>query len=584
MFSDLSSFKEIKFNPGLNILIAEKTPDASDQQTRNRAGKTSLIEIIHFLMGSGADKEHSIFRTGALENFSFMMDFDLGNSHTVIGRRGINPSKINIIKANTEKWPYPPHFDRQSHETSISNTKWISILGSILFKLPDFDPNDLVQKFSPTFRSLFSYYVRRVNVGAFENPVQQHQHQNLWDQQIAISYLLGLDWTIAQKWQLIRVREKTLRELKKAIGEGALGEIIGTVSHLRTELTIAGERIRIFRRQLENFQVLPEYHELEIEASEISNKLAEYVNDDVIDLELIEELNRFLSDERPPSFEDLENIYQEAGITFPEIVSRRMSELKEFHESIIANRKSYLSHEIEEANRRIASREGIKQQISDRRAKIWEILNSHGALDHFAQLNSELIRQEINFETLKQKFYTAEQLEGQKTELDIERQNLLIRLRRNYQEQDDVIRHIILTFEEISSRLYEEAGRLEIKGSLNGPQVEVRIQGEKSKGIKNMQIFCFDLMLMQLSCEKGIGPGFLVHDSHIFDPVDERQIAAALNIGAQKAKSFGFQYIVTMNSDNMPETYPSGFNLDDYIIPVRLTDATENGGLFGFRF
>ena len=33
-----------------------------------------------------------------------------------------------------------------------------------------------------------------------------------------------------------------------------------------------------------------------------------------------------------------------------------------------------------------------------------------------------------------------------------------------------------------------------------------------SKGIKNMQIFCFDMMLMRLCAKRNIGPGFLIHD------------------------------------------------------------------------
>jgi uncharacterized protein YydD (DUF2326 family) len=66
----------------------------------------------------------------------------------------------------------------------------------------------------------------------------------------------------------------------------------------------------------------------------------------------------------------------------------------------------------------------------------------------------------------------------------------------------------IVAFEETSRALYEEAGNLTIEESLNGPKFEVTIQGLKSKGISNMQIFCFDMMLMRLSSERGMSPGF----------------------------------------------------------------------------
>ena len=88
---------------------------------------------------------------------------------------------------------------------------------------------------------------------------------------------------------------------------------------------------------------------------------------------------------------------------------------------------------------------------------------------------------------------------------------------------------------------------------------------------------------MKICTIRGLSPGFLVHDSHIFDGVDERQIAKALKIGAENAAKLGFQYIVTMNSDDIPRDMPPNFNLINSILSVRLTDATENGGLFGIR-
>jgi len=89
---------------------------------------------------------------------------------------------------------------------------------------------------------------------------------------------------------------------------------------------------------------------------------------------------------------------------------------------------------------------------------------------------------------------------------------------------------------------------------------------------------------MRFYAERGIGPGFLFHDSHLFDGVDERQVAKALQLGGEMANQLGFQYIVTMNEDAVPSELPTDFDLRQYIVPTRLTDATEDGGLFGIRF
>lgn len=82
-------------------------------------------------------------------------------------------------------------------------------------------------------------------------------------------------------------------------------------------------------------------------------------------------------------------------------------------------------------------------------------------------------------------------------------------------------------------------------------------------------------------------PRVLVHDSHLFDAIDARQSAACLKIGARLAEKYGFQYIVTLNSDaieSIETQSEDAFNATPYTLSTRLTDETEAGGLFGFRF
>jgi uncharacterized protein YydD (DUF2326 family) len=157
-------------------------------------------------------------------------------------------------------------------------------------------------------------------------------------------------------------------------------------------------------------------------------------------------------------------------------------------------------------------------------------------------------------------------------------------LQQDIRERADVIKEAIVIFEELSESFYEKAGRLSIGDSPSGPLFDVHMEGDRSKGINNIQIFCFDMMLMALAPSRGPGPGFLIHDSHLFDGVDQRQKARAIETGAKFARERGFQYIVTMNSDDLPRSaFGSEFDVDDYVVEPRLLD-TEDGGLFGVRF
>ncbi len=569
IYSSLSSFKSLELKPGLNVLIARKETGASDKQTRNRAGKTSLIEVVHFLTGSEAGKE-SLFRSEALVNASFGMEFDLGGERLCVERAGHQKSKIHIEGAGF-----------LNETSSLSNSEWVELLGERMFglhRVPDTDGR------SPTFRSLFAYFVRRQLSGAFTTPEKQANMQQAGDCQVALLFLLGLDWRIASDWQKVRDREKTLAELKKAASVGAFGSIVGKASDLRTQLTVTEARLSGLKSEVAAFRVLPQFAELEAEADQLTRAINDLSNANVIDTATIGDLERATRAESPPSLTDLQSIYAEAGVALPDVTIKRYDDVRSFHESVIRNRRDYLAGELDAAKQRVAAREQEKLRLDERRAAVMRVLQSHGALDQFSQLQGEAGRMEATVESLRQRFEAAEQLEGTKNELEIERNRLTLRLRRDFSEQRARLSAAILAFEETSRRLYESAGSMTVEETSNGPSFQFPMQGSRSKGIKNMQIFCFDMMLMRLRASHGVGPGFLMHDSHLFDGVDGRQLISALKVGAETAQELGFQYIVTMNEDDAFKESVAGFNLAEHVLAPALTDAMEDGGLFGFRF
>lgn len=569
LYSTLPAFKTLKFHPGLNVLIAKKEQGASNKQTRNRAGKTSLIEIVHFLTGADVGTD-SLFLTEALDDMAFGMEFDLGSAKTSVTRKGNDKSKVHVSGG-----------DFLSGKANLSNTEWVEMLGEQMFGL---DKIQVEGGRYPTFRSLFPYFVRRQLSGAFTTPEKQAMDQQVGDYQVALMYLLGLDWKIASDWQQVRDRERTLGELKKAAGSGAFGSIIGKAANLRTELTIAEAKLGELNAQVKAFQVLAQYRKLETKADQLTRDLNALANENIIDVAVIRDLETALQSEAPPSLNDLESIYAEAGVVLPEVAFKRYDEVRSFHESVIRNRRDYLTGELSSARQRMEYREKQKDRLDQRRSEIMGILQSHGALEQFAKLQGETGRLETDVESLRQRFEAAEQLEGTKNELKIERNRLALRLRRDFSEQKQRLAEAILAFEETSKHLYESAGSMTLEENSNGPIIKFPMQGSRSKGIKNMQIFCFDLMLMRLCAKRGIGTGFLIHDSHLFDGVDGRQVISALKVGSETAEELGFQYIITMNEDDAFKEKVVGFDLQKHILPVVLTDATEDGGLFGFRF
>jgi uncharacterized protein YydD (DUF2326 family) len=578
IYSSLPTFKNLEFRDGFNLLVVERHQSSGDLQTRNRAGKTSIIEIVHFLLGGNADK-NSIFRNAELSNAVFGMEFDLGPGRVVAERMG-NSSRTVIKEADTHDWPKDPS-NRAGLFNSYSLKDWREVLGTLWFGLEAAEPPI---KYRPSFRSMLSYFVRRENADGMRRPEMNSKNQQVWDQHVSVAFLLDLDWLIGVEWQKIRDNETTLKELKHASAEGAFGDIISTTAQLRTELVLAEQGFSRIQSAVERFEVLPEYRELEREASVLTQQLMSASDENALDREIVETIGRSFENDLPPNQEDLERLYAESGVVLGDSVRRRFDEVERFHASIISNRRSYLESEYNAARARIENRESAITKIDRRRAEIMVTLQSKGALDQFQKLQAEWGRTGAKIETLKQRYQAAQTLEGTQSELKFSRGNLLQRLRRDLDEQGDRVKSAITAFQVISNALYEDAGNLLLVDSENGLKISVRIQGQRSRGIQNMQVFCFDMMLMQLCADRGIGPGFLIHDSHLFDGVDERQVGKALSVGEQTARRCGWQYIVTMNEDVLPKSLPEDFNLEQWMLPTRLNDGEEDGGLFGFRF
>ena len=577
--SSLPSFKSLKFTDGLNIVVAKKSRGATVKKSRNGAGKTSLIEIIHFLMGADAKKD-GIFRSEKLQSYNFSMKLDLCGSTFRVSRGGSKPSKI-IVEGDLSLLPLNLKAIPESREQEITNEEWKSILGNVFFNLPVSKED----RRALTFRLLFPYFARRQENNGFSVPLQHTQKQPLYQQQLAVSNLLNLDEQIAQEFEDYRNRKKLLGTLTKAAKAETLGAYVASSSIVLSDLALAESKAERLRTQISEFRIVKEYEHLEKEADTLTQKISTLNDKITMDLTHISQIEDFRSAERPPEIDDFQKVYSDAGILIPEIVKNRYEDVLKFHQAVIRNRERHLAKELESAKKRIDSRRNDRDEFDNRRKQIMDILSSGGALAQYTRLTEELARSEGEVRVLTQRLKDAKKIENIEVELQAEHARIVSALQTDYSERTIFIKKAVVVYETLSKALYKRAGKLTINPSKNGLEINFAIEGQRSKGIGNMQVFCFDLMLLDLVTKRGTGPGILIHDSHLFDGVDERQIARALQLGAQHTEKNGYQYIVTMNTDVLPKDgFDYGFKIDNYVNEVGLTDEEETGGLFGIRF
>lgn len=581
IYSTDPRFKELNFRSGFNVVVAEKTSGARKDQTRNAAGKSSILECIHYVLGSKSP-QGSTFAGSALKSQSFSIAFDLGGEKVIVNRPAGSEASRNQVDF---QGPTPDVIKKELmrgqllEDPTMQLKKWTELLGRETFGVPTGG------KHAPSFRMAFPYFCRLESDGGMQDPFVSWGKQPLWQRDVTLAFLLGLDWHILSKMEVLRTEEKHLDQLRRELkGSGIIGQIIGKTTGLRAQLAVADQRLRELEQQLADYRVLPEYRQIEGEASDVARKIADLSDRNTADRRLISDLKNSLQGEKNPAVSDLERLYASAGIQLPGVTLKRLESVKEFHRSVIRNRKAHIEGEISAAERRIQDREGEAHRLATRQQQLMGLLQTHGALDQFNKLQEELSRLRSQKELLKKQFDLAQKIEKGGADLDVQRATLHQALVQDIDERSERLDEAALLYADLSKAVSERSSILEVEPTSKGLQLSITGGPDKSKGIREQQIFCFDMLLavMQSKHEKSLG--FLVHDSHLFDAMDERQIANAIEVGAGLSRKHGFQYIITMNSDRIPyRDFSSGFDFNSHIIKTRLSDETETGGLFGFR-
>ncbi|MHA1408108.1 MAG: ABC-three component system protein [Candidatus Heimdallarchaeaceae archaeon] len=573
------SFKTIKFNPSFNIILADRSEISTKKDTRNGLGKTSLIEIIHFCLGG--KKENTVLAKEELKGWEFTLDITIaGKRYSFTRNTGQMINKI-FIEGDYSDWFIEPEFDRNIRKRYLKAKDFNKVLGTLLFGIK---PSFYEKKYKPTFRSLISYFVRRNGrSGGFLVPFKHHTKQQEWDIQVNNAFLLGLPWEYAVEWQQLKDRKKVLEQLKKAAEEGMLEGIIGSLGKLEAKSIRLAKQVEEEAKQLSTFRIHPQYKSLEQETNNLTINIQKLVNETTVDEGLLQLYRQSIEEEVEAKPEEIIAVYKEAGVIFPNMVKKRLDDVLKFHRRIIENRRSFLGNEILQLEQTINQRNEQIKNLSEKRESIMKILQSYGALDEYTKLQERHQKHVAELEDIKKRLENLRKFEQGKSSLKIELEMLYQKAISDLKDRATQKNKIILQYNENSKALYNAPGTLSIDITESGYKFKVEIERSGSTGIRKMEIFCYDLLLAQIWAEQS-RENFLIHDSHLFDGVDERQKALALELAARESEKRGFQYICSMNTNDLPlKDFSEGFDIYKYEI-IRFTDATPDGGLFGIRF
>lgn len=562
------SFKSVHFKneTGLNFIIATQgdieSSKKDDALTSNGVGKSLIVALIHFCLGSSAKQ---VFKS-KLEDWIFTLSFKIGDRKYTSSRSTNNQG---IIILNDEE---------------LRVKKFNENLEELLFKIPK-------AASQLSFRSLMPFFARpkKASYNIFNNP---NAVNNLYQIQITNALLLGLDVLLVEDKFKLRKEQERIRKLVKDLGQDdLLKEFFNRKKDPSIELQQIKDDINLLKSKLDEFEVAEDYYEVNSAADKLKNDLDKINNKIVLfknQIKKIDESSKLTPDINK---QNIENIYKEASIIIKEDALKTLDELESFYLDLSTSRNKRLLEHKNKLNRQIEDLNNKSKEKANQLDDKLRYLDAKQALDVYTSMNHRLTDLEAKEANIKRYDELIESYNTSKIQID----------KKFISSTEESINYIadskaatnILTdfFRELAKRFYPNSGAgITIQNNSGENQtrfdIDARIVSDASDGINNIKIFCYDMtILLKGSCHN---VNFLFHDSRLLSDTDPRQIAELFRVLNDYIKVSGKQYNLTLNQNQLNEVkkYLSDEEYKTIILDnicLELKDETPEDKLLGIQ-
>ena len=560
------SFKKVLFKneTGLNFIVAtQKNPGSSEKGlTYNGVGKSLLVALIHFCLGSSKKDNFKKDLSGWIFTLSFKIE-----SKEFISERSVDSQ--NKIILNSEE---------------LTIKEFNKKLELLLFDIPK-------ETTQLSFRSLISFFIRprRSSYTSFDNP---NSAKNEYQIQINNGLLLGLDVLLAEEKFRLRNEKERIRNLVKELSSDKLLKdfFVGRkdISLAQQELK---EQITILENDLKNFNVAEDYYEIKIKANNLKNELDGIQNHITLIQNQMHNIDESIKISPDIKRENIEKIYREASVVLKEETLKTLIELERFYDHISKSREKRLLDQKNELGYELSRLNEQKERYNQELDSKLKYLDAHQALDIFIKLNNQLSDSKIKYQNISR--YNDLLSEYRKSKYDIEEKFIESTKETEYyiSEASEIIKSTTDFFREIVKRFYpNSAAGITVYNNDGDNQIrydiDAKIEADASDGINNIKIFCYDLTLLLKGYSHKIN--FLFHDSRLLDGINPRQTAELFRVLNEYINRNKKQYILTLNQNQIDEIrdYLGDKDFSQIItnnICLELKDNTPGDKLLGIQ-
>ena len=325
----LKTFKTIEFDYGFNFLVSVSVNGKSN----NGTGKTSLIQIINFCLGSSTEK---ISTYEDLNKEEFSVDLIIDNKTITLSRTPKNASKIKVIDRQNL-------FEDGVLEDEPKTVDWVkNKLNKFIFGIENEDIS---------FRNLISPFMKR-GAFAFNNIYKTHAMETNIVTQLKNSFLMNvpIEPNIELK-ALVEERESFLK--LKEIKETDIIWKKEKLNTLKTKIKNLEKEIKENEEKLKLFELTLKEKENMINIDKINNELSNLIKEKYIYLNYIESNKKIINHDDLLNIQQIKEILDESKFFIAQNKLKTLEEVQEYHIKLNQDRSERAEELIEKDHNKV---------------------------------------------------------------------------------------------------------------------------------------------------------------------------------------------------------------------------------------
>lgn len=582
LYCNDSHFHNITFNDGLNVVLGHVTHHYEMNKDSHNLGKSTLIDILDFMLLKEINKDFFIRRyPNKFNNHIFYLELRLNSDKFMTIKRSVKAiNKISIKESEVS-------------EACGPTTAWDKVDISIRLAKNYLNNKlafDVLTNWD--YRKTLSFFLRTQKdyVDVFELNKFKGSDKT-WKP--GVFELLGYDGSdLEKKYDLDETKKEITSKIKdiknkKLISSEDYDRVKSTLDLRYTERIEMQEKIDAFSFYSEERNINKELvDETERRISELNTK--EYALS--YDLEKMK-----LSIKNIPTFDikQLKKIYEEVKIIMPDDLTRNYQELVDFNIKVTTERNKYLREQIKDVEVQLDRVHKDLKELDDKRNTLLSILRDKDTFRKFktherklASLEGEISRLEMQLKSIDSIYSLNEKIEEVKKDINLISKDIKAKIAKS----GDIPKNIKANFNDIFSSIFGVTALLYVKINKNNnidfkDEIAPDDNSEATaEGLGNsynkMLCVAFDLAILSEYSKKSFFR-FVYHDG-VFEGLDNRKKELFIKTIRRYIKEYHIQYIFSSIEDDIPADIIKTFTEEEKCLV--LNDKDDSGKLFGFSY